>query len=220
MTYSFGDTQDIILFEMYSYFRYSEDTTSIDQLSIEKRTSQNVSRLFAKRAIDNLLERELIEIVDPADGTYALLAEGILYVEKQMHEPMSCINLYEADKAKDARITPLPPENDEPDEWEPLPVDRETTEYNEAIAALSEAIDVIAGNNGYAETEPVERNHIVESLKQGQKIITDLCPSRAQVQAMVIQHLSYLARKFAESTLGEVAKAAAIKIVAWLASLI
>jgi hypothetical protein len=52
-------------------------------------------------------------------------------------------------------------------EWEPLPIDRETPEYEEAVEATEEAAQVVEQDNGYPANEPEERNQIVDSLKVG-----------------------------------------------------
>jgi hypothetical protein len=45
--------------------------------------------------------------------------------------------------------------------WEPLAIDRDNPAYKEAVAASEAALREIEGSNGYATTEPEERNAIV-----------------------------------------------------------
>ena len=202
-----------------SWFGYGEAT---------KLFSGKVSEGYVSKSLDSLVNRELVEA---GSGGYSITGQGISHVEQSLEDKESTVFKYNkyGDAWLDKQSVGARNEGDtanlsdaetEEDEWEPLPIDRESQDYKEAIGTLDEAIDVVAGNNGYAESEPDERNNIVESLRQGQTAIKERQPSKAQINALVLQPLNYLVRKFSESTIGEIAKVAAVKIVAWLASFI
>ena len=103
--------------------------------------------------------------------------------------------------------------------WEPLPINRESPTFREAENAVENAISEIEGNNGYAETEPEERNHIVASLKDGFKQFREGLPSRDQLVAYLLSPLRFIAKKFADAAMGISAKEAVEKLLTWLGSL-
>lgn len=109
--------------------------------------------------------------------------------------------------------------DDEEADWMPLPIDRSTAEYEEAIDALEAVVETIESDNGYAANDPGERNQIVWSLKEGLQAIKAHLPSWEQVQSMVIAPLKFIVEKFATSAMGEAAKAALPKILGWLSGL-
>lgn len=104
----------------------------------------------------------------------------------------------------------------EDDVWEPLPLERESGAYQEAVSTVEEAVIAIAGNNGYAETEPEERDRVVWSLQTGLAQIKEGLPSSVQVREMLIKPLTYIGEKFAGASIGEIAKAAAKALWTWI----
>ena len=92
--------------------------------------------------------------------------------------------------------------------WEPLPLDRELDIYRHTNAAVEEALETIEGNNGYAESEPEERQQIVSSIKEGLKQFRDGLPSRSQLVSLLVEPLRFIANKFSSAAMGEAAKIA------------
>lgn len=223
----FGVLIDVVLYKLYVE-TVSGDSSWFDHGDIGKLFDGSASKGYVAKCLDALAGKQLVEA---SVGGYSITEDGILYVEKHLEDRESVVFNYKnhGDPWLEKQSVG-PRDEDEPanssvidlqeDEWQPLPIDRESPDYEEAIGTLDEAIGVVAGNNGYAESEPDERDNIVEMLRQGQTAITERQPSRAQIIALVLQPLNFLARKFSESAIGEIAKIAAVKIVAWLASLI
>ena len=81
------------------------------------------------------------------------------------------------------------------------------------MTAIEEVIETVAGDNGYGANEPEERSHILWSLNKGLKALKDALPSRNQIQALIVAPLNLLARKFAETSMGEVAKIAVARAI-------
>ena len=223
----FGVLIDVVLYKMYVE-TVSGESSWFGHGDIDKLFDGSVSKGYVIKCLGALVGKQLVE---EGLGGYSITGSGILYVEQHLEDRDSVtFNFEKYGEAWLDKHSVGTRGEDEPadsididlqeDEWEPLPIDRESPGYEEAIGTLDEAIGVVAGNNGYAESEPDERNNIVESLRQGQTAIRERQPSKAQITALVLQPLQFLARKFSESAIGEIAKVAAVKIVAWLASLI
>jgi hypothetical protein len=110
-------------------------------------------------------------------------------------------------------------EPDETDMWAPLPIDRQSPLYEEALSASESALQTIEGNNGYATAEPDERNGIVLVMRGTIEAIKTGAPSKAAVLHGLLVPLRFIAKKFAESAMGEVAKIGVAKVIEWLISL-
>ena len=104
---------------------------------------------------------------------------------------------------------PLPAIENSHDEWEPLPIDRETPAYDEAMAALQKAYDAYRADNGYAATFPSERNSVVAALQVG----IDWLKSKGEIslhvlKSLVIEPLRRGIQRFKDAVPGALAKTA------------
>lgn len=107
----------------------------------------------------------------------------------------------------------------EKDEWQPLPIDRDSELYKEAMEAATAALREIESSNGYAVDSPDERSAIVATVKGNLEAVKVGSPNRQSVVHGLLKPLQYIAKKFVDSTLGEIAKLAAVKLIVWLSSL-
>src|SRR5262245_44003657 len=80
------------------------------------------------------------------------------------------------------------------------------------MSAADEALEVIEGNNGYATSEPEERNAIVNSIKGTIAAIKEGAPSASAIKSSLIAPLQYLVRKFTDTAIGIASKVAVEKI--------
>jgi hypothetical protein len=108
-------------------------------------------------------------------------------------------------------VTPEP-------EWEPLKIDRQSVIVQEAINASEAALHEIEGSNGYATTAPEERNGVVNVIRGTLAAIREGSPSKQAIIQGLLQPLKFITKKFADTTMGEIAKLAVAKIIAWLIS--
>ena len=104
------------------------------------------------------------------------------------------------------------------DTWAPLQIDRQNEAYRQAIELTETAVATIESSNGYASSEPEERNGIVATLRGSLELIKTGFPSKEVIKQTLLAPIQYIARKFVDSAMGEVAKAAAAAIIKWLAS--
>ena len=93
----------------------------------------------------------------------------------------------------------------EVDEWAPLKLDRESTEYEVAVRQLEDVIEQLRRDNGYAATYPEERGNVLWSLQSGLELLKEKLPTKSQVRALILAPLRLLGRRFAETSLGEIA---------------
>jgi hypothetical protein len=104
------------------------------------------------------------------------------------------------------------------DDWEPLPIDRTSVGYKEAVEASEAALHEIEASNGYAATEPEERNGIVETIKGNIAALKSGFPSKRSIVEGLLHPFQFISKKFAEASIGEAAKIAVVKLIAWLFS--
>lgn len=93
-------------------------------------------------------------------------------------------------------------------EWEPLPLKFDEDRLNEAEVAVAEVVAEVRENNGYAATEPVERDTVLATLETGQTALGARKFTRATIVATLERTLAYLAKKFTDSAIGLAAKKA------------
>jgi hypothetical protein len=106
------------------------------------------------------------------------------------------------------------------DAWEPLKIDRATPTYLDAIEAADAAVREIEASNGYAASEPDERNGIVSTLKGTLEAVKRGFPSKKAILHGLVKPMEYVARKFPDATIGEIAKIAVAKLLAWLSTIL
>ena len=130
---------------------------------------------------------------------------------------LEAVNSVELEAEEDS-VTPERNRSEAPnvDGWEPLPLERAGTDYEAAVNATEAALSEISGNNGYAESEPEERERIVWSLSEAVRQMRGGIPSRDQILVMAVKPLKYIADKFSGASMGEAAKAAVKAIWIWL----
>jgi hypothetical protein len=116
-------------------------------------------------------------------------------------------------------ISPRPEdfENGPPDEWEPIPIDRQDPAFKEVERKLEIAVREIESNNGYASAAPEERNYVVTQLAR----LRDTLKTEAQVQWLVIKTfgvdpLAIVAKRFGKAAVGMAALAASQALQEWL----
>ncbi len=101
------------------------------------------------------------------------------------------------------------PNGDVGDEWEPIPVDLSNDLQKKAVEDLETAASSIEADNGYAATQPAERNAVVRALRAGIATLRE----EAEIQiiyfkAFIWEPLEKAGKKFGESIVGLAIQAA------------
>jgi len=106
----------------------------------------------------------------------------------------------------------------EPDtEWEPVPLDRNKPEAQEAVKKLNEAIKIIREDNGYAANQPDERALVVGSLQLGVAGIESGSVSAGLLRD-TWNRLNTVGRRFAGNAIGIVVEGAKQALIALVKS--
>ncbi len=103
-----------------------------------------------------------------------------------------------------------------PDQWEPLPLDRDQPLLRSAMDAVDTAINDIRSDNGYAATAPDEREYVLEGLTPFQQRLRTASSIAMPFIQTAIDRLAIVVRRLGESAVGESAKAARAAIFEWV----
>jgi len=201
------------LYQLYDHAVNKGGRLSNDEIA--RLFSTPITSTFARSAIAELSEAQF---VDNINGRYEINTRGIRFVQKQLSDPDSFIaQYYEIGGAwlEDARDQAQKNEAELPsgsemqvDAWSPLPIDRETTEFDQAVKSLEKAVSEIENNNGYAASETDERNNVVWTLRVGLDSLRQGFPSSNQIRSWIVQPLKFISEKFTAAAMGEAAKVA------------
>jgi hypothetical protein len=169
------------------------------------------SALIARKAVKALIERELLEQTDRYGDTFEISAQGIQHVERELEGATSLIS--RAARAWEEHRDPsvLQHQLDAPlldVDWEPLKIERDSAPYRDALEAVSQAVETIRGDNGYAHSQPEQRNSVLSTVETGLQLLKERILTRTQFTELLFRPLTFLAKKFAETAMGEVAKIA------------
>ena len=219
MDYRFDEVKKIVLHTVYEYYRKSTTGILLSENDVQNITSEFVSPVFCSTALSALDDVNYVQF-DINTGDYNITQNGILDVEADLNSSETFLYRFIYGDSAGTNLDLDDNNNDDTDSWEPLPIDRSRPEYEAVDEALDNAVQVVESDNGYAASEPEERDQIVWSLKQGLEAIRERLPSRSQVKSLIVAPLKFLAEKFATTAIGEAAKAALPKIAAWLASIL
>jgi hypothetical protein len=102
-------------------------------------------------------------------------------------------------------------------EWEPIPVDRTSSEFKKVTDTLDETIKAVEQDNGYNATLPEEKAFVVDNLKDAaQRLKKEDAISYAYLKRKAIDVLDVLIRRFGGASVGLAAQAARAAIFDWL----
>lgn len=223
-----------LLSETVLYILYQEAISTGGKLNhptiLSRFPSDCVTSTLITFALDETMDRKFVEReLDnrTANYIYVISRQGYDYVRYRMSLAGSAINsvsismdwiLEEEQTGDDAPSVDREANTsgNEEGDWEPLPLERSGSGYEDAVAKTEAAYAEILGNNGYADSEPEEREYVAWTLSEGIKHIKDGLPNRDQVVSMLIRPLSYLGEKFAGASIGEAAKVAAKALWTWI----
>ncbi|WP_151115391.1 hypothetical protein [Hypericibacter adhaerens] len=209
----FQEVKEKVLFLIWNEAYDSNSAGHYHITSAQRFSPQDTSSLIARKAIQALIEEGLLERSEGWPEHFEISARGIEYVEAQLESSWTVIGQYAEEEAQ-APLRASAPE--QADTWQPLKIDRQQPEYQEVVNSVEAALEAIRGDNGYATSQADEREQIVTAIQTGLDRIKHAFPTRAEIKALLLDPLKFVARKFAEMTIGELAKVAATAIIKWL----
>jgi hypothetical protein len=216
-----------VLFKFYIVAMHSHSEGMIVRGMWNDVRPFSVSNVLVARACDELISAGYLEeqLGFQGDKEISITPIGLRKIEAQFAGRYELIERYLADHAGvdgelNAEILDVLRSNQRPDvaseSWQPLKIDRQAPEYRVALETTEKALDIIRSDNGYAATEPGERDEVVRSLEAGVQALKSESPSRGRLHAILISPLKFVLEKFAGAAIGEAAKQAFTALVHWL----
>lgn len=204
----FKDTQELILYEMYWFFSHPDAPEDVPTELIFEPIANYSSSVFRDESFRALLADDYIEHSGVLPDVFSITGNGIKYVEEQLNDPSSFLaNHHEAARRDEDWIIPASDRV--------VTLNHNSQEYRSAIVNLTDLREALNADNVYRahNLEDHERRiadvEAAISLLQGQRV------RAGAIRAVAYGTLIYLAEKFAEAPIGELAKAAweALKIL-------
>lgn len=176
------------------------------------------SNLF-EEAIKSLDKTSAIKVIDDPYGPKFLkvLKVGLLY-EFEENEPNTVLSKTATFgeswitsallklNSLDLGVNEIVDEQTTVADWQPLQIERDDSVFQEGLKAVEEALKIIESDNGYAATEPEERNAILASAKGTVEALKDGNPSKQTVLATLVSPFKYMSKKFGDGIIGAAAK--------------
>tara|TARA_R110000787_G_scaffold285173_2_gene400117 strand:+ start:77029 stop:77721 length:693 start_codon:yes stop_codon:yes gene_type:complete len=219
--------------EVMAYLLFCEATTgggkSLTGAEIlERLPDQTSTQRIIKFAIDELKSRRHVESdILRGELVYALTRSGFDYVKYRLSLTGTAIKnfseneewiLSEEQQRDDAPVVEneLFIEESSDDTWEPLPVERDSKKFVDALVASEEAERALREDNGFAANYPEIRDSVVWSVGSAINQMREGLITSGQVKSMLIAPFQKVASLFSEGLLKEACERAIEKLVALL----
>lgn len=211
----------------------------VNDNDLDAFSADEVSALFSVRVSRNLVGSALEELyiskhsdnsmlqrtgAKRPEWRYKINSTGIQFVEKTLRNSSSDIAYFL--KHGDAALDEIAgmngafwtqEEHAERSGWSELEL-QDDAAFKEAIKDLDQTISEIEKNNEFEATDPEQKKGLLTTLRQGLSTLKTYKVSKNQINGLLIQPLRWLATTFANTLMGDLAKATAQKIVKLLFS--
>jgi hypothetical protein len=123
-------------------------------------------------------------------GRYRIVNEALLYKKASLDDPRRPFYIAMLANHRSVRL------------------DHNAPEYHKASDALVQTIEAVRSNNEYRATDPEDRDQRIAELEAGARLLKAERVRPHAVKVVPLDCLKYLAKRFADEWVGEVAKAA------------
>ena len=186
------------------------------------RESGVTSRNITAMGVELLAAEDLVSISknDFEELYVTLTDEGFSRADNDIGDPDSRIGKISALRGKAESANQIDANHldnsAEIDLWEPIPVDRSSSEFAKAVETLDSVREQFRQENGYASQEPEKKAAILDAIEMGADIVRSKVLTRTTVKALILEPLYSIVRIFGTASIGEAAKVAITAIRAWL----
>lgn len=216
------------------YFEHRDPGTSYTQNDIQEglELSLPVEELM-DRAVRICSEAGLIEQHEDDFGPKSYsAAEGASGAAERLRARFPVFENYQRQRNRDAWLSEavstissnwrtvawsLPDAPNEPDVWEPIPIDREDPAVKEAVSTVEAATEAIRADNGYAATHDEERRYVLDHLSSALKRLKeDTQIGWMYLKEFALDPLTMVIRRFGKAATGLAATEAQNALLRWL----
>lgn len=217
---------EYLLYQIYNETMNNDSKSKFDISDIQKIVSKDIPKNLLTSAIDLLREYEhgsgrlIARHGNKEKYEYSITRDGIIRTEERIQRGDSIaaflLKQPDADIHDVAGFDGLfyyPGEQKRLNDWSPLDIDREADDYQATVDVLEESLEVIRGDNGFAEEYPEQRAGILDTLREGLDWLKNKRPSANVLKKLLVDPLRWIAVTFGKSMLGSAGKLAAEKIM-------
>jgi hypothetical protein len=195
------EVYDLVLYELYWLAAEPNAVADIPPYDLLTAFEDRTSTAFFDAALEKLGNDAMIEKVGTLPDTMGITAKGISYVEEQLDEFNSFLRNEHLTRPEDQR--PLVPGSDRF-----IGLDHNSVEYAEVIESGNRLIEAVRANNNYSEENHEDKEQRLAELEAGYRLLAATRVNPSSVKSVLIGVFSYLAAKFADEPIGELARIA------------
>jgi hypothetical protein len=219
----FDTLGNLIVYVLYKILVYGDGAGRDDDQLAADFFKNRVSKYYIARATSSLIRNGLLASEfdeEVQEGYMSVTDKGIRHIEQLLDDGYAYFKVWDergvdgfvpdpvdTKTSREKLITNSPEEK-----WEPLPIERNSQDYQEALRAVEAAIAEVGQSNGYAIEHHEERDSILSTLKLGLEALKSESAVGSVVNALLVKPLKYLVAKFPEAAIG----AAAGKALEWV----
>lgn len=180
-----------------------------------------IGRNLSKLALGEAERQRHIDVTDyPFDDDETELVvtrAGLQFVSEARsngYEPVISYLSYRQNFVPPVKVLESPEEadvvvaHDAEDAWAPLPLDRTSLGYEEAVRSLEKVRDEFRGENGFASESPEKKLAILETLNHGIEVLKTKVITAITLDTLLFQPLKFILKTFGTASVGEAAKLA------------
>lgn len=193
------EVEDLILYDLYWFVAEPSGPEDIEPDTLfQLLEGHDVSWRFFEAASDSLVEKQYVDRIGALPQTLGITNRGISYVDSLLDDPNSFIwELHERRSIHGAPTIPAAGRYVE--------LDHNSQEYQDAVNAGTELIDAVRKSNAYPEADDLDRERRLAELEAGYRLLNAVRVNPSTVKGVLGGVLTYLAMKFADEPIGELA---------------
>ena len=204
----FHELQELVLYKVWDVSYEPNVRTPFNAWEVGKFKPNNTSDVVVRKAIDALIERGLLDQIDSASKEFEISAKGLTYVEEQLLIDDTIIGRFAATGDADTFPEGLKTSKSVPASDRIVSIDHNSSEYRSVVEKLEALRAAVESNNEFRSENLDEHERRLTDIETTLKILENKRVRVGAVRVAAYGTLIYLAEKFADEPIGELASAA------------
>jgi hypothetical protein len=186
------------MYDLYWFFSEPRNANSVSIDSVFQTVISQTSEEFFQAAIEHLLTNRLISYAADSSNEIKITPEGITYVDSELDNPDSYICDIN-DRRPAASRTSIPAS----DRF--VEIDHNSKEYQDVLQTKERLLEELRKSNSFAATPEDEVEKTITEIEAGYRLLDAKRVNPTVVKALLGAALIYVATKFADEPVGELA---------------